>query len=340
MKWFIKTFRQYADFSGRATRQEFWIFVLFNLLFTMIWAVVAGLITLLLDGFLNDYIYKMIFMNKLTVLYYAVMAVPSMAVGIRRLHDTGRSGWWMLVGLIPFVGGIWLLVLMCLEGNAYDNRYGIRPDESTENVPKPALRQKALMWLTSFSVFGICLCLFDFFKLFIFPNYGDTGRLDMLLSVTINFFISISFIIMGIAFLQKRNYFRVVGGWIVFAHVLWLVLAIWQIMQIIDFRINIEYVLHIMTLLAFVLYGVLLLAGKGRFSLTNYVLIGASGFTIVSELLSMMSLYYFLKDSPGFFISQILFNQLLDLIVPLLLLLYAIGNLTAAEKDTKYKSQI
>ena len=100
MKWFIKAFRQYADFSGRASRQEFWMFVLFNLLFAMAWALVAGLLTGLFGGSF-DQESRLIFMYKLIAIYYAVTAVPAMAVGVRRLHDTGRSGWWMLIGLVP-----------------------------------------------------------------------------------------------------------------------------------------------------------------------------------------------------------------------------------------------
>ena len=95
MKWFIKAFRQYADFSGRASRQEFWMFVLFNLLFAMAWAFVAGLLTGLFGGSF-DQESRLIFMYKLIAIYYAVTTVPAMAVGVRRLHDTGQSGLWAL----------------------------------------------------------------------------------------------------------------------------------------------------------------------------------------------------------------------------------------------------
>lgn len=127
MKWFIKAFRQYADFSGRASRQEFWMFVLFNLLLAMAWAFVAGLLTGLFGGSF-DQESRLMFMYKLIAIYYAVTTVPAMAVGVRRLHDTGRSGWWMLIGLVPLVGSIWLIVLMCSDDNPGDNRYGSPPD--------------------------------------------------------------------------------------------------------------------------------------------------------------------------------------------------------------------
>lgn len=63
----------------------------------------------------------------ITGLYSLAVLLPSLAVGVRRLHDTSRSGWWMLISLVPFVGGIWLLVLMALEGTAGANRFGEDP---------------------------------------------------------------------------------------------------------------------------------------------------------------------------------------------------------------------
>ena len=69
MKWFIKAFRQYADFSGRASRQEFWMFVLFNLLFAMAWALVAGLLTGLLGDSFDHDSDRLIFMYKLIAIY-------------------------------------------------------------------------------------------------------------------------------------------------------------------------------------------------------------------------------------------------------------------------------
>ena len=280
MKWFIKAFRQYADFSDRASRQEFWMFVLFNLLFAMAWAFVAGLLTGLLGDSFNQES-RLMFMYKLIAIYYAVTTVPAMAVGVRRLHDTGRSGWWMLVSLIPFAGGVWLIVLMCLNGSAGDNRYGSRPDGTMGNVPKHDLRQKALMWLTAFAVFGIHLCLLNLVDVFSNRWYTGTDQLNMLLTLLGNFSVSVSFIIMGIAFLQKRDHFRTVGGWIIAAYVLLLILEIRWTTVITDFHINMRFVLNIMLFLAFILYGGLLLARKGRLPLANYVLMAASGCSVI-----------------------------------------------------------
>lgn len=333
MKWFIKAFRQYADFSGRASRQEFWMFVLFNLLFAMAWVFVAGLLTGLLDSSFNHES-RLLFMYKLMAIYYAVTAVPAMAVGVRRLHDTGRSGWWMLVSLIPFVGGIWLIVLMCLDGSAGDNRYGSRPDGTMGNVPKHDLRQKALMWLTAFAVFGIYMCLLNLVDVFSNRWYTGTDQLNMLLTLLGNFSVSVSFIIMGIAFLQKRDYSRTVGGWIIAAYVLLLILEIRWTTVITDFHINMRFVLNIMLFLAFILYGGLLLARKGRLPLANYVLMAASGCSVILTPVFLVPLRMMEAHSYlDYLISQ------LSLIVLLSLLVYAVANLAAAEKEIEHKEK-
>ena len=334
MKWFIKAFRQYADFSGRASRQEFWMFVLFNLLFAMAWALVAGLLTGLLGDSFDHDSDRLIFMYKLIAIYYAVTTVPAMAVGVRRLHDTGRSGWWMLVSLIPFVGGIWLIVLMCLDGSAGDNRYGSPSDGTTGNVPKYDLRQKALMWLTAFAVFSIYMCLLNLVDVFSNRWYTGTDQLNMLLTLLGNFLVSVSFIIMGIAFLQKRDYSRTVGGWIIAAYVLLLILEIRWTTVITDFHINMRFVLNIMLFLAFILYGGLLLARKGRLPLANYVLMAASGCSVILTPVFLVPLRMMEAHSYlDYLISQ------LTLIVLLSLLVYAVANLAAAEKEIEHKEK-
>lgn len=333
MKWFIKAFRQYADFSGRASRQEFWMFVLFNLLFAMAWALVAGLLTGLLGDSFNQES-RLMFMYKLIAIYYAVTTVPAMAVGVRRLHDTGRSGWWMLIGLVPLVGSIWLIVLMCSDDNPGDNRYGSPPDGTTGNVPKYDLRQKALMWLTAFAVFSIYMCLLNLVDVFSNRWYTGTDQLNMLLTLLGNFLVSVSFIIMGIAFLQKRDYSRTVGGWIIAAYVLLLILEIRWTTVITDFHINMRFVLNIMLFLAFILYGGLLLARKGRLPLANYVLMAASGCSVILTPVFLVPLRMMEAHSYlDYLISQ------LSLIVLLSLLVYAVANLAAAEKEIEHKEK-
>ena len=118
MEWYLKVIRQYADFNGRARRKEYWMFVLFN----MIFAIVA----MILDNVLGITIAGLPY-GPLYIFYGLAMFIPGLAVCVRRLHDIDKSGWMILVALIPLAGAIWLLVLYCTEGTQGDNKYGSDP---------------------------------------------------------------------------------------------------------------------------------------------------------------------------------------------------------------------
>jgi uncharacterized membrane protein YhaH (DUF805 family) len=114
MEWYLKCFKQYADFNGRARRKEFWMFFLFNAIFIG----VANILDYVLGTFGVFYF-----------LYALAVFIPGLAVSIRRLHDLGKSGWWLLIVLVPLIGSIWLLVLWVTEGTPGDNQYGQNPKE-------------------------------------------------------------------------------------------------------------------------------------------------------------------------------------------------------------------
>lgn len=117
MEWFLKVVKDnYANFNGRARRKEFWMFALFYFIF--------AIVTSILDGIIGLY-------GILTILLSLALIVPSLAVTVRRLHDIGKSGWWIFIDLIPLVGPIWLLVLLIQEGQHGPNEYG--PDPKAEN---------------------------------------------------------------------------------------------------------------------------------------------------------------------------------------------------------------
>jgi uncharacterized membrane protein YhaH (DUF805 family) len=111
MNWYLKVLRQYADFTGRARRMEYWMFVLVN---TIIWVAI-----LILDSVLRT--------SLPGLLYWLAILLPSLAVGVRRLHDTGRSGWWLLIGIIPLIGTIVLIVFFATDGERAPNVYGPDP---------------------------------------------------------------------------------------------------------------------------------------------------------------------------------------------------------------------
>lgn len=154
MKWWLKCIKNYVTFEGRARRKEYWMFVLFNVIFSIIL------------GFFDAIVFNAYFipgkMGYLGSIYGLFVFLPTLAVSVRRLHDIGRSGWWlagyyglaivcgilMLVGsvmiiagraagivlslvdlLVFFVAGIWMLVWMCLDSQPGDNAYGPNPKE-------------------------------------------------------------------------------------------------------------------------------------------------------------------------------------------------------------------
>ncbi len=127
MNWYLKVLRQYADFSGRARRKEFWMFYLLNMLIIIALMTLGIFVSSLIGSETMHYVIIGLF-----VLYYLAMLIPTLAVLVRRLHDTNNSGWMYFVSLIPLVGGIWLLILLCREGTLGANEYGEDPKEGCE----------------------------------------------------------------------------------------------------------------------------------------------------------------------------------------------------------------
>lgn len=118
MSWFIAATKNYATFSGRARRSEYWYFVLFYLIIIILLAAIDGIIgTFSQRGGIGVF----------SGLFALGMFIPAIAVTVRRLHDSDRSGWWFLIGFIPLVGGLILLVFCVLESTAGENRFGDNP---------------------------------------------------------------------------------------------------------------------------------------------------------------------------------------------------------------------
>lgn len=115
MEWYLAVLKKYAQFDGRARRKEFWMFVLFNLIIAIALGILGSIIHLL--AFLSP-------------LYSLAVLIPGIAVGARRLHDTGRTGWWLLIGFIPVVGAIVLIVFGVQDSQPGSNEYGPNPKES------------------------------------------------------------------------------------------------------------------------------------------------------------------------------------------------------------------
>jgi len=119
MEWYLKVVRDnYANFTGRARRQEYWMFSLFHL--------IAIIVLMVIDNVIFG-------TTVLTGLYLLATLVPAIAVTIRRFHDQDKSGWFVLLGLIPAIGGLILLVFMCFEGTRANNRFGMDPKQLTQS---------------------------------------------------------------------------------------------------------------------------------------------------------------------------------------------------------------
>ena len=123
MHWYIEVLKKYAVFSGRARRAEFWYFLLFS-------AIISIFLTLI-DEFMGlKFEVRGENLGFLSTLYYIAVLVPYLAVIFRRLHDTDRSGWWILIFFIPIVGVIVAVVFLALKGTEGDNRFGPDPKAS------------------------------------------------------------------------------------------------------------------------------------------------------------------------------------------------------------------
>jgi len=112
MNWYVEAFRKYAQFSGRARRMEFWMFTLINVLVIVGLAVFAD---------------KALWANFLLVVYFVAMFIPCIALTVRRLHDTGRSGWWIFISAVPLIGSIAMIIFEVLPGDMGDNAFGPDP---------------------------------------------------------------------------------------------------------------------------------------------------------------------------------------------------------------------
>ena len=117
MEWYLAAMNKYADFSGRARRQEYWMYTLVY----MVIYVVPYVISIEAKGSVR------LMFGILTFLIALFHLLPGLAVGVRRLHDTGKSAWWLFISFVPIVGAIILLVFLCSDSDSFPNEYGPSP---------------------------------------------------------------------------------------------------------------------------------------------------------------------------------------------------------------------
>jgi uncharacterized membrane protein YhaH (DUF805 family) len=124
MGWYLEVLKKYATFDGRAHRTEFWMFVLVNIVISIGLNIVDAVI-----GTNGEY-----GGGVLSSIYSLAVLIPTLAVGARRLHDIGKSGWWQLIALIPIVGAIVLIVWFATKGKGGANEHGPNPWDGPQPV--------------------------------------------------------------------------------------------------------------------------------------------------------------------------------------------------------------
>ncbi|MGB3613789.1 MAG: DUF805 domain-containing protein [Elainellaceae cyanobacterium] len=124
MHWYTSVLKKYAVFSGRARRKEYWMFVLFNILI----AIAIAFVEAILGGISGTD------QSILSVIYSLAVLLPSLGVATRRLHDTGRTGWWLLLGFIPIIGSIVVIVFLCKDSEPGTNAYGPNPKGAEASI--------------------------------------------------------------------------------------------------------------------------------------------------------------------------------------------------------------
>ncbi len=156
MNWYLRALSLSTDFNGRATREEYWMFVLFNVVFAIIALILDNIMNLTLRGTPYGIIY---------ILYNVGMIMPALAIAVRRLHDVGKSGWMMLIGLIPIIGGIWLIVLFVQEGIPEEGE-DTASANTTEQNSGDNLILYAIVWMFLAKLFWAVLTKFvhDFYS--------------------------------------------------------------------------------------------------------------------------------------------------------------------------------
>jgi uncharacterized membrane protein YhaH (DUF805 family) len=111
MDYFIGVLKKYADFNGRARRKEYWMFILVSIIINVVLAIFN--------------------MDIVSMIFSLALLVPNISVGARRLHDTGRSGWWQLIYFVPLIGMVVMIVFLVQDSHD-DNDYGVNPKSGVQ----------------------------------------------------------------------------------------------------------------------------------------------------------------------------------------------------------------
>lgn len=268
MKWFFAAFRQYANFSGRASRTEFWMFTLFNTILVLLLAAIVIALRRFFPHIL-DSDYRFIFV--VIAAYLSVTIIPTIAISIRRLHDIEHGSVYLLYTLFPIVGWLILLALFCTPSDDYENKYGKQPLSTAHIVSKNTFLRKALIWLIISSLF--------YTSIQILSTDAVLSKLSIIAILLIP-----RYTIMGISFLQEKNYSRFVG-------VLFLVSCLYNSIATIFYSYiypsNFPPFISLIKYLSMILmifFSIQLIRKRRYAPLTDYALLSSGILAIFSEL--------------------------------------------------------
>ncbi len=270
MRQFIKVLNQYADFKGRVSRSEYWMFVLVNTLVTFIISVMGfGLMTW--TGKEGALLFP--FLYSMSVL------IPCLAVTVRRLHDTGRNVWFVFVNLIPVVGSVLFIIALCKKGNIEENFYGKNPN-TTNNFRYHRKRSAAVALMLAATLwFFSCSTLYLFF-----PN-GFSEQIFYLL-------LPLGLFVTGAALFSRRAFSAGVALSLIALSAFWLflfALKIRMVIAILAERFDIMQVINLLTVLvpiALLLSGLYILLKKSDRTIPACLLFVGSFIWIISILIS------------------------------------------------------
>ena len=281
MKWFVKALNQYADFKGRAGREEYWMFFLFNILASFAMGVI---------GFGIMMVTEKAGAVLLPYLFMFAVLIPGWAVMVRRLHDTGRSAWFFLAVLLPVVGGIWLLIMLISKGNPDENRYGMNP---------VAAKQTRYSRMRSVSVALMLASVFWLLSqvIILFVRSGAVNNL-MLFSLLL----PVGLIITGFILFSKRKFSTDIGWSLLIIAVVWLlrdILMIRNLSSYLALSFNIYLVIEMFNVLVpvgLLLSGIYIVFKRTDRTIPACFLFVGSCVWILSIILRIMQFSFNLND--------------------------------------------
>ena len=316
MKWFFAAFRQYANFRGRASRTEFWMFMLFN---SIVLLVLVGLI-LTLGHFFPRLFYHRDFLFVFVVIatYLSVVIIPMTALTVRRLHDTERGAEYLLYAFLPIVGWLIQITILCCPSDEGENDYGV-PPLTEPIVPKNSLRQKALIGLIITSLLMASVSLLFYAPMSYYP-FSYSFFLGLLMYT--------GWALMGITFLQKRDFSRFVGLWLLIHYVLIVILSlVHKFIYLPDSFSSVSALLLYTGDALRIIFFIQLIRKKRLAPLTDYTLLASTAIYLYLDVASFIGYYRVCETGYIYYgLYQLGIETLCALLFSISCIVYAIAN--------------